>query len=394
MDRWSTNMMMKLFLLISLLIANTLVALPSELTQADDPFAGSFSNQQYNIGVRIEKVRAGYGGEFIYQGERYPLTAFRVAGLLTGEYIFQGRKVAFSILLKGERYTLTSEGVELPIVRTPLSTSAPESSTTPPQQPSAEGGSTLRDPQGAYTFQAPSGWTSTAENEGFILRNSGTPVTMIISPHQESNIDQAIAQAGDINNPAENTSIRVRAKKLNANTAYALFQGRSRNQPVNLELVTVFSPYGGGLVVTINYGNYSPNPQFLPIAEGIAASARFTKRDTPPLVRQWSDLIRGKKLLFLQTDSYGSQRIDINLYANGSYDYQNNTGMMSQGGVGTGTYGGLNRNSGSWKVSLQGGTPTLTLSGNSGVTSYSLSPGASAQQILLNNRRYFIQSLQ
>jgi hypothetical protein len=252
----------------------------------------------------------------------------------------------------------------------------------------------LRDPQGAYTCQAPSAWTSTAENGGFILRHNATPVTITISPHQESNIDQAIAQASDISNPAENTSIRVRARKLNANTAYALFQGTARNQPVNLELVTVFSPYGGGLVVTINYGKYSPNPQFLPIAEAIAASARFTKSEVPPLVRQWTDLVRGKKLLFLQTDSYGSQRIDINLYANGSYDYQNNTGMMSQGGVGTGTYGGLNRNSGSWKITLQGGAPVLTLSGSSGVTSYNLNKGASAQQILLNNRRYFIQPLQ
>ena len=375
--------MLNLFLLVSLVLFNSLTAL-----QTDDPFVGSFSNQQYNIGVRIEKVRGGYLGEFIYQGERYPLSAFRLAGLLTGEYSFQGRKVAFTILRQGEKYSLTSDGIELPISRAVQ--------TTPPVPPksSSAAESLLRDPQGAYTCELPPGWTSASENGGIILRNGGTPVTITLSSHQENNIDQAIAQARNISNPAESTNIRVEARKLNANTAYALFQGTARNQPVNLELVTVFSPYGGGLVITINYGKFSPNPQFLPIAQSIAASARFTRSEVPPLAQQWSDLIRGKKLLFLQTDNYGSQRIDIDLRADGSYDYQNNTGMMSQGGVGTGTYGGLNRHSGSWKVILQGGSPMLLLTGNNGTTSFSISRGASAQQLLLNNRRYFIQPLQ
>lgn len=376
------------------LIVLTLLLSSALIVQSDDPFAGSFTNQQYNIGVRIEKIRGGYGGEFIYQGERYPLTGFRIAGLLTGEYTFQGRKVTFTILRRGENFTLTSEGIELPIVRGALVDQTPEPTSAATPQPAGGGGTLLRDPQGSYTCESPSGWTSTAENGGFILRNSGTPVTIVLSSHQENSIDRAISQATDIRNPAENTDIRVRARKLDARTAYALFEGTARNQPVNLELVTVFAPDGGGLVVTINYGRFSPNPEFLPIARSIAASARFTRPDTSTIARQWSERIRGKKLLFLQTDSYGSQRIDISLFANGSYDYQSNTGMMSQGGVGTGTYGGLNRDSGSWKVVEQGGTPTLVLSGSGGTSGYRLAPGATAQQLLLNNRRYFIQPLE
>jgi len=374
-----------LSLVLSLFLTST-VPTP----QAEDPFAGSFSNQQYNIGLRIEKVRGGYGGEFLYQGESYPLTASRLASLLTGEYTFQGRKVAFSILRRGEGYTLTSEGIELPIVRRSLAqpVARPTADNSPPS-----GGTLIRDPQGAFTCEAPPGWTAAAENGGFILRNSRTPVSIVISSHQEGNIDQAIAQATDINNPSEGTSIRVAARKLSANTAYALFKGTARNQPVNLELVTVFSPYGGGLVVTINYGNFSPNPEYLPIARSIAASARFTRVETPPLARQWSERIRGKKLLFLQTDSYGSQRIDINLHADGRYDYQNNTGMMSQGGAGTGTYGGLNRHSGTWRVVLEGSSPVLLLAGGSETSRFTIGQGASPQQLQLNNRRWYIQPL-
>lgn len=370
--------------LLALLVSSTVAAQP------DDPFIGSFTNTQYNIGLRIVKLRGGYGGEFTYQGERYPLTGFGVGGQLSGEYSFQGRKVAFSIMRRGESYTLSSEGIELPIIR-----GASADPVSPGVSPSPSVSATLlRDPQGSYTCESPPGWTSTAENGGFILRNSGTPVTIVLSSHQENSIDRAISEAADIRNPAENTDIRVRARKLDARTAYALFEGTARNQPVNLELVTVFAPDGGGLVVTINYGRFSPNPEFLPIARSIAASARFTRTDTSTIARQWSERIRGKKLLFLQTDSYGSQRVDINLFANGSYDYQSNTGMMSQGGVGTGTYGGLNRDSGSWKVVEQGGTPTLVLSGSGGTSGYRLAPGATAQQLLLNNRRYFIQPLE
>lgn len=361
----------------------------------DDPFHGSFHNQQYDLGLRLEMARRGYVGEFLYQGQSYPLTAFRLAGVLTGEYTYQGRKITFSLTKRGEGYTLLSEGVELPIVRGSLSTTTSEATPIPGSPPpQSTGGMLLADPQGVYTCQAPAGWTSSAENGGFILRNSGTPVTIVLSSHQESSIDQALQQATDIDNPAEKIHIRVKVRQLNSNTAYALFQGSARNQPVNLELLTVFAPQGGGLVVTINYGAFSPNPEFLPIAQGIAASAKFPPSKESPLARQWADRIRGKKLLFLQTDSYGSQRIDLNLYANGSYSYQNNTGMMSQGGVGTGTYGGLDRHAGSWKVITQGGTPVLMLVGQAGTTSYPIRQGASSQQILLNNRRYFIQPIE
>ena len=378
-----------------LLILFALPGLGSPVQATEDPFQGSFHNQQYDLGLRLEKARRGYGGEFLYQGQSYPLTAFRLAGVLTGEYTYQGRKITFSVVRRGESYTLLSEGVELPIVRGSLSPPTSEAPPTPASQPPpSAGGTLLQDPQGVYTCQAPAGWTSTPENGGFILRNSGTSVTIILSSHQESSIDQALRQATDIDNPSENTRIRVKARKLNPTTAYALFQGTARNQPVNLELVTVFAPQGGGLVVTINYGAFSPNPEFLPIAQGIAASAKFPPPKESPLAQQWSDRIRGKKLLFLQTDSYGSQRIDINLFANGSYNYQNNTGMMSQGGVGTGTYGGLDRNAGSWKVVMQGGAPVLLLTGPGGTTSYPIRQGASPQQILLNNRRYFIQPIE
>ena len=361
----------------------------------DDPFQGSFHNQQYDLGLRLEKARRGYDGEFLYQGQSYPLTAFRLAGVLTGEYTYQGRKITFSVIKRGEGYTLLSEGVELPIVRGSRSTTTSEATPTPaPPPPPSTDDRLLADPQGVYTCQAPAGWTSTAENGGFILRNSGTPVTIILTSHQESNIDQALQQATDIDNPSENTRIRVKARKLNSTTAYALFQGTARNQPVNLELLTVFAPQGGGLVVTINYGAFSPNPAFLPIAQAIAASAKFPPSKESPLAQQWSERIRGKKLLFLQTDSYGSQRIDIQLDANGSYSYQSNTGMMSQGGVGTGTYGGLDRHAGSWKVITQGGSPVLMLIGQAGTTSYPIRQGASPQQILLNNRRYFIQPIE
>lgn len=377
-------------LLLSLFLIN-----PALVFQTEDPFAGSFSNQQYNIGVRIEKVGSGYGGEFIYQGERYPLTAYRMAGLLSGEYLYQGRKVSFTITRRGDAYVLTSEEVELPIVRT-SSTPAPTGSAEQPSSSSSQtaGRTLLRDPQGAFTCEAPRGWSSTPQNGGFILRNSGTPVTIAITGHNESSIDEALAQTSEsINNPAENTDIRVRARKLSNNTVHAILQGTARSEPVNLELLTVFSPYGGGLVVTVNYGNFSPNPEYLPIAESIATSARFTRSEAPPLARQWTERLRGMKLLFLQTDSIGSQRIDINLYADGRYEYQSNTGMMSQGGVGTGTYGGLNRQAGTWKVGLESSSPVLLLVGGGETTKFSIRPGTSGQQLLLNNRRWFLQPL-
>lgn len=389
---------MLLLLAMACLTTSTLIA------QGNDRFAGTFSNQQFDIVMHIRRSAEGYAGEFIYQGEQFPLTASATrdttttsdqSNLLSGEYAFKGRRVPFSLTRRGESFTLSSEGIELAMVRRSLSTAQPQSTQSAlPGQSTSSGESLLRDPRGAYTCSIPTGWQASSENGGFILRHRESPVSIIISSHNENSIDRAIAQASDINNPQENTRLRVQARKLSANTAYARFEGSARNQPVNLELVTVFSPYGGGMVVTVNYGSYSPNPQYLSIAQSIAGSARFLKSEAPPVAREWSDRLSGKKLLFLQTDSYGSQRVDLNLYANGRFDYQSNTGMVSQGGVGTGTYGGLKRDTGTWKVIVEGNNPVLQLSGNEETTSYTISSGASPQQLLLNNRRYFLQPLQ
>ncbi|MFN6204748.1 MAG: hypothetical protein ACK496_20050 [Acidobacteriota bacterium] len=390
-----------------LLLVMALLATPGVTAQDNDRFSGIYANQQYNIVVQIRKSTDGYVGEFIYQGAQYPLTANAnrrpasksgQADQLSGVYSFQGRQVPFSLSGQDESYTLSSEGVELAVVRQPLPASrpAPAQSSSPRNPTGAAptpGESLLRDPGGAFTCTLPAGWQATPENGGFILRHRESPVTMIISSHNENDIDRAIAQASDINNPQENTQIRVQARKLSANIAYARFAGSARQQPVNLELVTVFSPYGGGMVVTVNYGSYSPNPDYLTIARAIADSVRFARTETPPLARQWTDRLTGRKLLFLQTDSYGSQRVDLNLYANGRFDYQSNTGMVSQGGVGTGTYGGLRRDAGTWKITLQGNNPVLILNGSEGTTSYTIANGASPQQLLLNNRRYFLQPL-
>lgn len=389
-------------LLLALLSTNSLVN-----AQSDDPLIGALISkqfgQQFGITIRLVKSASGYTGQFDYGDEqdgqdgRYPLTA-RVdasanrSAQLRGEYRYQGRQVPFTILRQGDGDTVSSDGVNLPIIRVSEPPAARSNNGTISQSPTD--GSTIQDPNGEYTCVIPAGWRASAENGGFILRHAGSPVTIIISSHAETSIDRAIAQAADINNPAENTQIRVQARKLNSNTAYAKFTGSARNQPVNLELVTVFSPAGGGVVVTVNYGNFSPNPDYLAIAQSIAASARFTPGRMSPLARQWTDRLRGRKLVFLQTDSYGSQRVDLNLYANGSFDYQSNTGMVSQGGVGTGTYGGLKRDSGTWKIALQGNTPVLQLAGSEGSSSYLIGEGASSQQLLLNNRRYFIQPIQ
>ncbi len=363
--------------------------------QSSDPFVGNFANEQTGITVTIRTGTNGYAGEFTYQGNTYPLSAVRLAGLLVGEYELQGKRIAFSIIRQGDSMTIVSEGVELPLTRRTAGTpdrTQPQRTETPPTTGSTAG-TLLRDPFGQYTCTIPAGWNSTAENGSFVLRLTGSPVTLTITPHNETSIDQTLAQVASINNPAEKIFISMDGKKLNPTTAFVRLSGTAREQPVNLDLVTVFSPYGGGIVIAANYGNYSAHPSYVTILESIAASARFVKSEVPAAARLWSDRLRGRKLLFLQTDSYSSQRIDIDLYANGSFSYSGSDGFFSQGGVGTGTYAGSNRSSGTWKILMQNGGPVLCLYATSGgSTTFAIREGASPTQVLLNGRRYYIRN--
>lgn len=107
----------------------------------------------------------------------------------------------------------------------------------------------------------------------------------------------------------------------------------------------------------------------------------------------WQERLSNKRLLFLQSDNYGSKRITIDLLPDGQFLYMKTLGMLSTGGVGTGTYADQEEQRGSWEINqMQGQTVLVLRTKNGEVTYYPISKGISDGQVLLNNSRYFIQT--
>lgn len=374
----------------------------SARAQDSDPFQGAYANEQYGIGLWLKKEAVGYSGQFLFREKIYVLTALKIGNTLAGEYTYGDNKIGFSLSRNEDRYTLTSEGVELPMVLKDRNETTytykprtPEPVKEPAPAKTGGKGSPFNDPNGQFRFTVPENWTISEQEGNYFLTNSALALPIIISRHNEQQIDQSVASVGDINDEASKTFVKMKARKLDDHTAYTKGEGTVQQQPFLIEILTLFSPYGGGISLIVSYNNQPYTQDYLQVMQQIASSVQFSKTTLSGAALQWQERVKGKKLLYLFTDNYGSQRVDIDLYVNGTFSYNNNNGMMSSGGVGTGTYAGEDRFTGSWKLDTNGSTVVLILTGNTGRSlQFTLQDGTSSTQILLNNKRYFIQSLQ
>jgi hypothetical protein len=97
--------------------------------------------------------------------------------------------------------------------------------------------------------------------------------------------------------------------------------------------------------------------------------------------------------LYLHTSGGGSTRITLNLFENGQFDFANNSSYMS-GGSSVLSYAGKNSNSGTWKIQSRNNQTVLVLfGGDRSATEYILTSRPENGEINLNDRRYFIRSL-
>lgn len=94
---------MKKLVFCALCAALLSVSLVHGQTGKADPLVGTFTNKQAGLGLSVSPPQDGlYKGFFDYQGKRYPFTGFKLLGMLSGEYTFEGNAVAFSLAKVGD----------------------------------------------------------------------------------------------------------------------------------------------------------------------------------------------------------------------------------------------------------------------------------------------------
>ncbi|MBK8654904.1 MAG: hypothetical protein IPN20_13590 [Haliscomenobacter sp.] len=397
---------MKKLVFCALCAALLSVSLVHGQTGKADPLVGTFTNKQAGLGLSVSPPQDGlYKGFFDYQGKRYPFTGFKLLGMLSGEYTFEGNAVAFSLAKVGDVFYVTSEGVSIDVERTsasPTPAGAPaeastSSSSAPPsgkevsnQAPPASG-ARVGDPSSGYSFQLPASWTQTLEKGSFIIKKAGLNAQIGLAPHNYSSLEEIRRNAFDVQDAESNTFLRATVAAYGANSLFIRYDGRAQGQAIVIEMISMVSPHGGGVSVVGSGAQADYSAQVTTAVKTIANSVQFQKPQVSALAQQWKQRVSGKQLLFLQTGNGSSDKITIDLCPAGRFEYYSNSSYMS-GGFSQFSYAGQDTNSGTWKIIARGSQPVLQLFFDSGsLQEYQLSARQAGNEIGLNGQRYFIQ---
>jgi len=374
-------------------------------TSEEDFFIGTFSNQQNGLLLSVKLTAPKtYEGLIKYQGKEYPFNGTRILGILSGQYVFNGATVFFSLAKLQGTYYLTSEGVSLEMQRTSnapsTSNQSPGTATqTPKIQENASteapvaAGTRIKDPYGTFSFQLPAGWAHTVpEGSGTLITNTRYKAQIGLVPHNYSSLAEIRANTFDINDPSSNTALTVNIQNYGTQGLFIRYQGRVQGQGLILETIVLISPGGGGLSITGSALQEDFVPEVSAAVKSIANSIAFVKTSEPALVQQWKQQLSNKQLLYLYTGNGLSDKITIDLCPNGRFKYQSD-GSYTSGGYAQFSYAGTDANSGSWKVVSKNTLPVLVLFFNNGeVTEYTLANRSAGNEINLNGKRYFVRA--
>lgn len=125
-----------------------------------------------------------------------------------------------------------------------------------------------------------------------------------------------------------------------------------------------------------------------------SASNQITSGSTSQLSDRWTQKLRGKQLLFLETSGGGTSKVTLDLLSDGQFRYAASSSYTS-GGFSDFSYAGEDKDFGIWRIQDERGLVVLvTQSKKTGETLRTpIRPGAVEGQVLLNGKRFFITSL-
>lgn len=245
----------------------------------------------------------------------------------------------------------------------------------------AQTGKTLSDTSGGYSFTAPAGFTTKQSEQGFALVDSTNTYLIVISSHR---YNDAKSFADNANLAKDGLTLTGDGELLNDTDFYFRSYKDTPQGRVIIDSFVLFSPHGGGVMIVAMAETDKANAAFEKALE-ISKTARFSKPQESEAGSQWQTFLRGKHLLYLNTNNGYSARRDIYLCSNGSFVSSNGDSSISING----TVATSGKGSGTWKVS----GANLILNFSSGEFSeYTLSTRQSGNEIGLNGSRYFVQN--
>ena len=292
---------------------------------------------------------------------------------------------------------LHSEGITLPLTKAnlPESTASEPSGAKTAKPLSSSTGSQRKDPYGGYSFKVPDGWSCRQEQEGFVLSIPGKNWQLAVGPHNYASQQAGMAAAAKmevIKDEATGTFLQPTVLPFANGGIRLTLKGYANNSPLTLETLHIFSPFGGGVSLAAVMPG-TADPQAIELLSSFSQQFSFEKPQKSQLVADWESRIRGRQLVYLNTQGGGTEKTTVNLYADGRFDYTSSSSYTS-GGYADFSYADKNGGSGSWKIVQRGQQALLLMfNQNGGTEEYPLQQGQQGE-VISNGRRYFIRPLQ
>lgn len=370
-------------------------------------FLGQYENTQAQLSITVNPKGENYEGIVTFQGVQYPFVGSKALGMLNANYNFQGNIASFSISKLLGDYYFSADGVTIVIQKISDKATTPKASnpntnhannsgntqvTATTQAPAATG-QKVSDPSGGFSFQLPAGYQYAINQGGYSVSQPGNKIQFGVTPHHYNTLDQIKALAADVSDAKSNTYLKSNIQNYGSKGLIISMTGTSQGQPVTIALIALLSPNGGGVSIAGAGASADFTAEHTITLKSIANSVQFIKPQVSAEAQQWKQQLTGKRLTYLYTGSGYSEKKVIQLCSSGRYERYGDDSYLSNDAFSSFSAAGQNGNSGVWKVQSRGSQSFLTLVSDNGSTfEYSLAPKTSGQ-LLLNNKRYFIETV-
>lgn len=242
-------------------------------------------------------------------------------------------------------------------------------------------GKTYTDKNGSYSFTAPASFTTKQSDQGFALVDASNTYIIVVSSHR---YNDAKAFAENANLEKDGLTLVGDVQQLGGNDfSFRTYKDTPQGRVI-IDSFVLFSPHGGGVMIVAMAETDKANAAFQKALE-ISKTARFSKPQESQASSEWQTFLRGKHLLYLNTNNGYSARRDIYLCSNGTFASSNGDSSISING----TVATSGKGSGTWSVS---GASLILNFNNGSVSEYTLSTRQASNEIGLNGNRYFVKS--
>jgi hypothetical protein len=268
----------------------------------------------------------------------------------------------------------------------------------------AQDSGTKEFPNLGITFTIPEGWVGQENEVGYIMGSYTDPGIILIMTHQTQDLDQLKMEAQQGVQDNEGTSLSVEGTIVNFSTSgiQAFYQGTVGYQPAKAFAVGLINPHGTGVTVIAMTTVELFKDLHKNLATQIAKSVKFSAPVVIESKSEWGNLLKNARLTYMNSyysssgsvDGYStgggySDKIEIDLCAQGYFNHSSASSMSFDTGGGFGSSHDSDAGAGKWKVVVNAqGQDVLQLNFYNGeVYEYILS--LQDNKTYLNDRRYF-----